>query len=302
MTWCGRGSRAYRARRRRRNRAGRVAHAAVRAVSGTIRMIPPSTPFLFLLAVVPFPLPFPHEWCGSSVLFWPGGGPNFVGHGGWPFAALVGLATTWVGLGVGFGVGRAVGRGVGSGFGRAVGRAVGRGVGWAVGRGVGRAVWAAVGAGVFAVLCVGSGNGVGWVGGVPDPAGARVGVAPGMSGVGETLGAGVGVALAPGGVAVPVGVGVGAPVGPLVDVVGVGVGTTATGGGEPAERCWSSNPPAPSTIDARTRFTIPRLTMSRARWAEVTSRSRTPLRRVRGGLGPVDGTRGHSDAALGRSP
>jgi hypothetical protein len=149
------------------------------------------------------------------------------------------------------------------------------------------------------------GAGVGWptTGGAPDAAGVSDGVAAGMRGVGDELGAGlgVGVALTPGGVAPPVrvgvGTGVGVLVGPAVDVVGVG--TTATGGGEAAERCWSSNPPAPSTIDASTRFTIPRLRMSRARWAEVTRRSGTPLWR---GLGLVDGTRGHSDSALGRSP
>jgi hypothetical protein len=73
-------------------------------------------------------------------------------------------------------------------------------------------------------------------------------------------------------------------------------------GGEAVERCWSSNPPAPSTIVASTRFTMPRLRTSRARWAEVTSRSGTPLWRVRGSLGLVDGTRGHSRPAIGRSP
>jgi hypothetical protein len=275
-------------------------------------MMPPSTPFLPVLSAC---LPLPHEWCGSSVLFWPGGGPNLVGQGGCPFASLVGLVTTWVGFGVGlsvgFGVGLAVGRGVGMGVGRDVGRAVGAGVGWAVGRDVGRAVGAAVGDGVRAgrsvALGVSVGAAVGCAGGTPEPAGASVGVAAGISGVGlgVALGVGVGAIGVPVGAGVapgPVGLVVGFVVGPPVAVPGVGVGTTATGGGEAAERCWSSNPPAPSTIDARTRFTIPRLRMSRARCAEVTSRSGTPVRRVRGSLGLVDGTRGHSDSTLGRSP
>ena len=60
--------------------------------------------------------------------------------------------------------------------------------------------------------------------------------------------------------------------------VGTGVGTTATGGGDgDVDRPDSPSPPAPSTIVASTRFRMPRLRTSRARWADVTSRSETPL-------------------------
>lgn len=283
-------------------------------------MMPPfvSLPFFFALPSLSWPFALPHDACSSSVLDLPGGGPNLVGHGGWPLACFGGLATTSVGRGVGFavgfgvgfgvglGVGRAVGRGVGSGVGRAVGRAVGRGVGRGVGRAVGAGVGRAVGPGVFG-LSVGPGVFGCWVGrtavGVPVATGPSVGagVRAGVSGVavGATDGVGVGMT------AVLDGVGVGTPVGCPVTVgscvgttsvaVGTGVGTTAIGGrDDAAERCWSSMPPTPSAIVASTRLTMPRLRISRARWDDVTSVRDSLLMP----LGPVDGTRGPRNRPL----
>jgi hypothetical protein len=257
-----------------------------------------------------------------------------------------GLRTTWVGLGVGFGVGLGVGFGVGFGVGCAVGRgvglrvgcAVGRGVGLAVGRGVGLAVGAgvgcdvgrgvgsavgrgvgaevgrAVGAGVWTGRSVDAGRslgtGVGRTVGVPVAIGARVGVAvaPGTSGLDAGVPDGLddgGVSEAPGeplgraeGRPLPGGV-VGDPVAVGGEVGGVGVGTTATGGGDgDVDRCVRPSPPAPSTIVASTRFRMPRLRTSRARWADVTSRSETPFRT---GQGLDDGTRRHPPRAIRRA-
>ena len=286
-------------------------------------MMPPcvSLPLLFPLPSLSWPFALPHAWWSLSDFDLPGGGPNFVGHGGRPLACFGGFATTsvgrgvalavgfGVGLGAGLGVGRAVGRGVGAGVGRAVGRGVGAGVGRAVGRGVGAGVGRAVGRGVLGVS-VGPGVFGCWVGptvvGVPVASGASVGVAAGATGlaVGEAAGVGVGVAAigVPDGVGVGTAVGwpvpVGSPVGTPPVAVGTGVGTTAIGGrDDAAERCWSSIPPTPSAIVASTRLRMPRLRISRARWDDVTSVRDSLLMP----LGPVDGTRGRRNRPTTRT-
>ena len=200
------GWRAYRARPRGRNRSGRTAYAAVISVIGRIRITPPFglLSFVALLPWASLPFALPQGWSVSVVLDLPGGGPNFVGQGGWPLADLAGFATTCVGRGVGlavgFGVGRAVGRGVGSGGGAGVGRAGGRGVGCA---------GALVGVGVRDGRCVAAGRSVG-----PGVFGARVGAT--VVGVPVATGAIVGVALDDGGL--PVGATDGDGVGEGVDV------------------------------------------------------------------------------------
>lgn len=258
-------------------------------------------PFVPLPAVL-WPFALPHGWCLPPTFEWPGGGPHLVGHGGWSLSAFGGFTTTCVGRGVGLAVGLGVGWAVGRGVGLGVGCAVGRGVGAVVGRAVGAGVGAGVGVGGCAgrsvEVGVPTGVGVGWtVVGVPVAIGTSVGVAGA-----RPLPVGVGVGLddgevigPPEGALVPPGV-PDAPV-PPVDA-GVGVGTTATGGGDGAvDRCDRPSPPAPSTIVASTRFRMPRLRTSRARWADVTSRSETPLRT---GQGPADGTRRHPLRAIHR--
>lgn len=193
-----------------------------------------------------------------------------LGQGGRAFALLVGAL---VGSGVGFLVGRAVGSAVGRAVGLAVGLGVGLGVGWAVRTGVG----AAVGLGVGPLVAVG------WLGRAEGPA---TGAVVGVTGVpGEALATeidGLGLASGPEGLAAgdplgePFGEATGTPLGegwapgdadePVVPVgLGVGVDTTAIGPLLSLARCWSSKPPRPSAIVARTRFRTPRLRMSRAR-------------------------------------
>jgi hypothetical protein len=217
--------------------------------------MPPFDPFSFGLS---FSLPLPQGLCGSVVLVCPGGGPPFVGHGGRTLTAA-GLAV----------------RTAGSGVARWVGRGVGRAVGFGVGAGVGAAVGADVGAPVGAA--------VGCVAGCSVPVGA--GVAPGATPGGADASplVGVGDGSPDGEASGPDGVGsaadedgdgagwLGCPL-PSVgcveagDALEAGVCTTATGGGlDVAFRPWSSTPPTPNAIVARTRFRTPRLRMSRAR-------------------------------------
>jgi hypothetical protein len=159
-----------------------------------------------------------------------------LGHGGCAFAFAGDAA---VGAGVGFLVGLAVGTGVGP----LVGLAVRLGVGLAGTSGVATA-------------------------GIDAPADVGLGLTAAGEGVtdGEVVGAeadGVGPGVSPGaGDSVDPGVGVPAPVG-----VGVDVGTMAIWLGPPLAlaRCWSSTPPMPRAIVARTMFRTPRLRMSRAR-------------------------------------
>jgi hypothetical protein len=190
------------------------------------------------------------------------------GQGGCAFGLLV------VAL-VGFGVGFLVGGGVGSAVGRAVGLAVGLGVGFGVGWAVRTGVGAAVGLGVGPPVAVG------WLGRAEGPA---TGAVVGVTGVaGEALATAiVGLALTSG----PEGLAAGDPLGePLGDALGTPLGEACAPGDadEPAvpsglgvdttaiwllrsfARCWSSTPPRPSAIVARTRFRTPRLRMRRAR-------------------------------------
>jgi hypothetical protein len=234
-----------------------------------------------------FSLSLPQGLCGSAVLFCPGGGPPFVGHGGRTLTAA-GFAVRTAGSGVDRGVGRGVGRAVGFGVAGGLGVAadVGRAVGAAVGRAVGALVGAAVGAEVGAAVAPPVGAAVGCVAGccVPVGSGVEPGARPGGAEARPVVGDGDG---SPGGEASgPEGVGSGAdgdpegagwpgwlgwplpPVGcvPGCDVPGVGVFTMATGGWpDAASRCWSPTPPTPNAIVARTRFRTPRLRMSRAR-------------------------------------
>ncbi|MGP1673826.1 MAG: hypothetical protein ACTS8Z_01255 [Candidatus Limnocylindrales bacterium] len=169
---------------------------------------------------------------------------------------------TGVGFGVGFGVGAGVGLGVGLGV--AAGRGVAAGVGRGVGVGVGRAC-APVGAGVVAAVArgelpgtAGDGMTAGFDG--DDPGSWLAGTSGEPDGRGERDGPGD-----------PLGGGSDAPAdgdgldpGPRP----VGVGTTAMpslGLGGVFPRCWSSMPPIPNAIVARTRFRTPRLNTSRAR-------------------------------------
>jgi hypothetical protein len=174
-----------------------------------------------------------------------------------------------VGFGVGFLVGRGVGAAVGLAVGRAVGLGVGLGVGWAVRTGVGAAVGPPVA--------------VGWLGRAVGPA---TGAVVGVTGVpGEALATaidGLGLASGPEGLAAgdplgdPLGDGAGTSLGEAwapgdadepadPAAPGVGVETTAIGPLLSLARCWSSKPPRPSAIVARTRFRTPRLRMRRAR-------------------------------------
>lgn len=184
-----------------------------------------------------------------------------------------------VGVAVGAGAGVEVGVGEGVGAGVAVGRGVGVGVGFAVGVGAG----VAVGAGAAVRRGVGDGVETGVAEGVAATIVGGVDVANGDVGeagailVGEAVGT-----TEPDGVADPVGggaalvgeTGFAGLAGPaVVTAVGldrstVGVGTTAiasVGRGDVVARCWSSTPPIPRAIVARTRFRTPRLRMSRAR-------------------------------------
>jgi hypothetical protein len=150
-------------------------------------------------------------------------------------------------FGVGFGV-WVTGLGVGAG--------VTRGVGAGVTRGVGAGVTAGVGAAVPAGDAVAPGDSVpdaGFVTGVELPAGEG-------DGVGSIEGLGL-VGGEPGG-------SVAGAVGPGVAGAGVGVGTAAMtfeGRADAAACCCSSTPPMPSAIVASTRFSTPRLRMSRTR-------------------------------------
>ena len=185
-----------------------------------------------------------------------------------------------VGAGVGFGVGAGVGFGVGTGVGLGVGAGVGLGVGAGVGLGVGAGVGLGVGAGVGRT-CAPVGTGVG--------AAVALGELPGTAGDGITVGLDgdepgpwlAGTSGEPDGRGDPVGPGDppggasdapadddGLAAGPRPVGAADGVGTTAIpslwrGGVIP--RCWSSTPPIPSAIVARTRFRTPRLNTSRAR-------------------------------------
>ncbi len=203
-------------------------------------------PFEPLSLGLSFSLSLPQGLLGSAVLFCPGGGPPFVGHGGRTLAAA-GLAVRTAGSGVarcvGRGVGRAVGFGVVAGVGRAVGAVVGRAVAADVGAAVGADVGAPVGAAVGCVAgcCALVGAGV-EPGATPGGADARpvVGVgdgspdgeASGPDGVGSAAdgdgdGAGWLGRMLPSVGCVAAG-----------DVLGDGVSTTATGGGlDAAFRC-----------------------------------------------------------------
>lgn len=182
-----------------------------------------------------------------------------LGQGGCAFGLLVDPL-------VGFGVGFLVGRGVGS----AVGLAVGFGVGSKVRIGVGAAVGPGVGPPVA----------VGWLGRAEGP---TTGAVPGVAGEAlATAIVGLGLASGPAGLAAgeplgaPLGDAPGSPLGeawapgetdePAVPTgLGVGVDTTAIWPLRSFARCWSSRPPRPSAIVARTRFRTPRLRMRRAR-------------------------------------
>jgi hypothetical protein len=138
-------------------------------------------------------------------------------------------------------------------------------------------VGAAVGVGVGPPVAVG------WLGGAEGPG---TGAVVGVTGVpGEALATaidGLGLASAPEGLAAgdppgeALGDALGTPLGegwapgdedePAVPAgLGVGVDTTAIGPLLSFARCWSSKPPRPSAIVARTRFRTPRLRMRRAR-------------------------------------
>ena len=192
-----------------------------------------------------------------------------LGQGGCAFGLLFAL--------VGFGMGFLVGGGVGAAVGRAVGLAVGLGVGFGLGWAVRTGVAAAVGVGVGPPVAVGwlgraEGPATGAVVGVTGPPGEALataidglGLASGPEGLGagdppgEPLGDALGTALdegwAPGDADEPA-----VPAGP-----GVRVEITAIGPLLSLARCWSSKPPRPSAIVARTRFRTPRLRMRRAR-------------------------------------
>ena len=149
--------------------------------------------------------------------------------------------------------GRGVGRGVGGAVGPAVGATDGRGVrrGRGVGSGPGTTARGVVRGAIDAVTWVPVGSG---------PDGDELGISRLPVGDGTTV---VGEGPPPGGL-------VGGPLGraPVAVAVGlgVGVGTTATSDGfGGVVRCWSSRPPIPSAITARTMFRTPRLRMSRAR-------------------------------------
>jgi len=188
-----------------------------------------------------------------------------LGQGGCAFGLLFAL----VGFGVGFLVGRGVGSAVGPAVGLAVGLGVAFGVGWAVLIGVG----AAVGVGVRPPVAVG------WLGRAEGPAtGAVVGVTEVPGEALATTIDGLGLASGPEGLAAgePLGDAAGTALGdgwapgdadePAVPAgLGVGVDTTAIGPLLSLARCWSSKPPRPSAIVARTRFRTPRLRMRRAR-------------------------------------
>jgi hypothetical protein len=199
-----------------------------------------------------------------------------LGQGGWAFGFLVdALVGSDVGflVGVGSAVGLAVGFAVGLAVGFAVALAVGCGVGWAVRTGVGAAVGLGVGPRVAdGWLGRGEGFALGPVVGVAGAAGealatAIVGLALAIGADGLAIGDVVGD---------PLGDAVGSPLGdaslpgeagePAVGAgLGAGVDTTAIGLLLSFARCWSSTPPRPSAIVARTRFRTPRLRMRRAR-------------------------------------
>jgi hypothetical protein len=121
---------------------------------------------------------------------------------------------------------------------------------------------------------VGSGSGVGFEPGGVVPAGASV---PAGAGDGEATATAVGDGLDEG--AAPVGTGDGPaegegdaadaePLGPGPFpgfASGDGLVTTATGGGDPIDRCCRPTPPMASAMVARTRFRTPRLRTIRAR-------------------------------------
>lgn len=180
-----------------------------------------------------------------------------LGHGGCAFDLPLDAD-------VGFGVGLAGGFGVGS----LVGFAVGAAVGFAVGLAVGAAVGSPVAAGWLGRGVDGAKGAADGLPGTPGEAEAiaELGLGIVLDAVGDGEGAGAdpdgvadGVSLAGGCWELP-GVGV-------VPAVGVAVGTIAIALGPPLAlaRCWSSTPPMPSAIVARTRFRTPRLRMSRAR-------------------------------------
>jgi len=229
---------------------------------------------------------------GRSVdapLFLPGGAAPTDGHGaltlgglgglgfglgvrsgfGW-WATGLGFGVLATGCGVGAGVGRAVAAGVGAGVGCAVGAGVGAGVGWAVGAGVGTRFGATEGAlvtagdGVTAVATVGVPAGVGETAGLGSIDG------DGLATVGPTLAGGWDGVVPGGSDADPPGWEV-EPVGGCGVAAGPPGGTTAIGPADAAARCWSSAPPMPSAIVARTRFKTPRPMMSRMRWRAVTA-------------------------------
>ncbi len=154
-------------------------------------------------------------------------------------------------LGVGLPVGRGVGRGVGGAVGPAVGATDGRGVsrGRGVGSGPGTTARGVVRGAIDAATWVPVGTG---------PDGDEFGISRLPVGDGATVD---GDGPPPGGL-------VGGPLGraPVAVGLAVGVGTTATSDGVGGVvRCWSSRPPIPSAITARTMFRTPRLRMSRAR-------------------------------------
>ncbi|MEA2609729.1 MAG: hypothetical protein QOJ75_1972, partial [Chloroflexota bacterium] len=218
-----------------------------------------------------------------------------VGVGVGVSGAVTGAATT--GLGVARGVGAAVGRGVAAGADGGVGRTVGvdGGVGLATAGGVtvGCATGPDVAAGVGTTATVESDGNAAGVG-----VGSAAGVAPGVGLGSEDAGVG---APPPGGAFVGAAVGAGFAVG-VDSVPGTGDGTAAM--------FWLGTSVGPGTtvptvraIPASTRFTSPRATTRRARWATVTAKGGLLSRRCelgsRGSNGSTDRAFRPSGAAPG---
>lgn len=168
----------------------------------------------------------------------------------------------------GFGVGAFVGLAVGFGVGSFVGFADGAAVGFGVGLGVGGTVGSPVAAGWLARGVEGATGAVVGLPGTPGDAEAIADVGLGLASVPDAVGDGEGAGAEPDGVAAGDSPADGCWEFPEVGVVlGVAVGTIAIALGPLLElaRCCNSTPPMPSAIVARTRFSTPRLRMSRAR-------------------------------------